>query len=84
MRERILKSAHLLKEKRTTVRDIATYVGCSKSTVHKDLSERLKNIDYALYEEIQKIFEINKSEKHLRGGESTRKKYESIHNLKDT
>lgn len=73
--ERVLQSAKLLIFERSNVRRVARRIGCSKSTVHKDLSERLKDIDYDLYVEVQKIFEINKQEKHLRGGNSTKIKY---------
>lgn len=73
--ERVLQSAKLLIFERSNVRRVAKRIGCSKSTVHKDLSERLKDIDYDLYVEVQKIFEINKQEKHLRGGNSTKIKY---------
>lgn len=73
--ERVLQCAKLLILENSNVRRVARRIGCSKSTVHKDLSERLKNIDYNLYVEVQKIFEINKQEKHLRGGNSTKIKY---------
>ncbi len=59
-----------------TVRETAEQFGISKSTVHFDVSKRLKRIDYALYEEAQKVLSQNFSERHLRGGESTRLKYE--------
>lgn len=58
-----------------TVRQTACVYGISKSTVHNDVSCRLKNIDFLLYEKVQKILEKNFEEKHIRGGESTRKKY---------
>lgn len=73
--ERVLQAAKLLILEKSNVRIVAKRIGCSKSTVHKDLSERLKDIDYNLYVEVQKIFEVNKQEKHLRGGESTKKKF---------
>ncbi|MBQ8292602.1 MAG: sporulation transcriptional regulator SpoIIID [Bacilli bacterium] len=73
--ERVLQAAKLLILENSNVRHVARRIGCSKSTVHKDLSERLKDIDYKLYLEVQKIFEINKQEKHLRGGNSTKNKY---------
>lgn len=80
--ERVLQCAKLLILEKSNVRKVARRIGCSKSTVHKDLSERLKDIDYNLYLEVQKIFEINKQEKHLRGGNSTKIKYqqEAINN----
>ncbi len=73
--ERVLQCAKLLILENSNVRRVARRIGCSKSTVHKDLSERLREIDYNLYIEVQKIFEINKQEKHLRGGNSTKIKY---------
>ena len=59
----------------STVRSTAYYYGVSKSTVHKDLSHKLRYINPGLYEEVKKILELNKSERHLRGGEATRQKY---------
>ncbi len=58
-----------------TVRGTASYFGISKSTVHKDLTQKLKYINPALCVMVKKILEKNKSERHLRGGEATRKKY---------
>lgn len=58
-----------------TVRQTACVYGISKSTVHNDVSCRLKNVDFLLYERVKKILEKNFEEKHIRGGESTRKKY---------
>ena len=59
-----------------TVRDAAAKFQISKSTVHKDVTTVLKNINRGLYEEVSAILQKNKSERHLRGGEATRKKYE--------
>ena len=59
-----------------TVRDAAAKFQISKSTVHKDVTAVLKNINRGLYEEVSSILQKNKSERHLRGGEATRKKYE--------
>lgn len=58
-----------------TVRSAAGYFGISKSTVHKDLSYKLKYINPRLYSNVKEILEINKSERHIRGGEATRQKY---------
>ena len=58
-----------------TVRAAASHFGISKSTVHKDLSHKLKWINPPLYEEVKQVLNRNKSERHLRGGEATRKKY---------
>ena len=62
-------------ENRTTVRDAARHFGVSKSTVHKDLSERLARCDRGLYLQVRRIMEINKAERHIRGGLATRNKY---------
>jgi len=58
-----------------TVRACALRYGISKSTVHKDLSQKLKYINARMYHEVKEILEKNKSERHIRGGEATRKKY---------
>ena len=58
-----------------TVRTCADALGASKSTVHKDVTERLMSIDWELYLKVKEVLEKNLSERHLRGGESTRKKY---------
>ena len=58
-----------------TVRQAARHYGISKSTVHKDLSERLRSIDRRLYCQARAVLERNKAERHLRGGEATKKKY---------
>ena len=58
-----------------TVRDAAQKFGISKSTVHKDVTEELRRIDRPLYERVYEILQKNKEERHLRGGEATRKKY---------
>jgi len=58
-----------------TVRQTAAYFGISKSTVHKDLSMKLKYINKSLYLQVKEILEHNKSERHIRGGEATKRKY---------
>lgn len=73
--ERVLSAAHLLIDENSTIRDIAKKMGFSKSTIHIDLSIRLKEINNELYQKIKKIFKINQNEKHLRGGLSTKLKY---------
>ena len=74
-RERCEVLAEYVIDTGATVRTAANYFGVSKSTVHKDLTLRLKYTNPALYREVKEILEINKSERHLRGGEATRKKY---------
>ena len=74
-RERCEELALYLIEYQTTVRSAAERFGISKSTVHKDVSEKLPQINPALACNVQLLFEKNKSERHLRGGEATRQKY---------
>ncbi len=73
--ERARELAAYIIERQCTVRAAAAKFGVSKSTVHKDLTERLRTCDRALFEQVQKILEINKAERHLRGGEATRRKF---------
>lgn len=65
-----------------TVRAAAKVFKISKSTVHKDVSKRLKDIDAALYKRVDKILQQNKSERHIRGGEATKNKYLSLSRTK--
>lgn len=65
---------HILRT-RATVRDTAKVFGVSKSTVHKDVTERLPRVNAQLADEVKKVLEINKAERHLRGGEATRQKF---------
>ena len=74
-RERSEMLAEYVIETGATVRATAAHFGVSKSTVHKDLTYKLRHINPSLYHKVKKILEINKSERHLRGGEATRKKY---------
>ena len=74
-KERSESLGEYLVEHRTTVRAVAAQYLISKSTVHKDITERLKRINPDLYAQVKDILEENKSERHLRGGEATRKKY---------
>ena len=80
-RERSEVFAEYVIDNDATVRSTAKYFGMSKSTVHKDLAYKLKFINSGLYNEVRKILELNKSERHLRGGEATRKKYLNIKNI---
>ncbi|MGN1086502.1 MAG: sporulation transcriptional regulator SpoIIID [Porcipelethomonas sp.] len=65
-------------ENKSTVRAAAKQFGISKSTVHKDVSERLPKIQPQLYPEVKKILDQNKQERHIRGGLATKKKYEEL------
>ena len=62
-------------ETQSTVRAAAKKFGVSKSTVHKDLSERLEHCNRALYEQVKEVLALNKAERHIRGGMATRRKY---------
>ncbi|MBR3293164.1 MAG: sporulation transcriptional regulator SpoIIID [Oscillospiraceae bacterium] len=62
-------------EHKATVRAAAAKFGVSKSTVHKDLTERLPTVNRALYHEVRRLLDLNKAERHIRGGLATRKKY---------
>ena len=62
-------------ENKATVRSTAAKFNISKSTVHKDVSERLKNINPRLYRDVKEVLEVNKNERHIRGGMATRRKY---------
>lgn len=75
MEERAQELALYIIENKTTVRSAASRFGISKSTVHKDLSERLPAINRALYRQVKEILNENKAERHIRGGIATRKKY---------
>ena len=80
--KRCIKFAKYIINNTTTVRATAKKFGISKSTVHKDVSVRLKKLDFELYEKVHKILEINKKERHIRGGIATRKKYKGKWNFK--
>ena len=73
--ERACELARWIVENNATVRAAAKRFGISNSTVHKDLSERLRQIDRLLYEKVRLVLEQNKAERHLRGGDATRRKY---------
>ncbi len=75
IKERIREEAEYVIETGATVRQTAKVFLSSKSTVHKDVTERLLLIDVSLYERVKKVLEKNMAERHLRGGEATRIKY---------
>ena len=78
MEERAAALALYLIENRTTVRAAAKKFGISKSTVHKDLSERLPVYNRTLYLQVKEILKENKAQRHIRGGLATRRKYKGI------
>ncbi|MBQ7949106.1 MAG: sporulation transcriptional regulator SpoIIID [Clostridia bacterium] len=75
--ERAIKCAEYIVATGCTVRACSAHFSISKSTVHKDVSERLKHIDFELYEKTRQVLELNLSERHIRGGIATREKYVS-------
>jgi len=76
--ERVLELAHYIIETGATVRSTAAKFRISKSTVHKDITERLQEINASLAAEVKEVLENNKAERHIRGGLATREKY--LHN----
>jgi len=77
-KERCTMLASYIIENKATVRATASRFGISKSTVHKDVTQTLKRINKNMYYEVKKVLDVNKSERHLRGGEATRKKYSHL------
>lgn len=73
--ERACEVAVYMIETGATVRAAAQHFGISKSTIHKDLSQRLPQYNHILYEQVRQILDTNKRERHIRGGMATRKKY---------
>lgn len=80
--ERAVELAHYIINSKDTVRGAASKFGISKSTVHKDLSERLLKINPILAKEVRKILDKNKAERHIRGGMATKLKYSHLRNGK--
>ena len=76
--ERAIILAQYVLEHNATVRSAAKKFGVSKSTVHKDVTERLFYLEPALWRRVQKVLKVNLSERHLRGGRATRLKYENM------
>lgn len=73
--ERAINIANYIIENNATVRQTARQFGISKSTVHKDVTDRLTQINPTLASEARKVLDVNKSERHIRGGLATREKY---------
>lgn len=76
--KRVCDLAAYIVDNQTTVRAAAGKFGVSKSTVHKDLTERLPRINPGLYRRVRALLDINKAERHIRGGLATKKKYEKV------
>lgn len=76
IQKRVMDLGTFIIDRRATVRQAARRFGVSKSTVHKDVTERLYDLNRNLARGVKRILETNKAERHLRGGEATRKKYQ--------
>ena len=73
--ERVLMTAQYIIDNNATVRQAAKKFGISKSTVHKDCAERLSQVNPNLANEVRKVLDVNKAERHIRGGLATKEKY---------
>lgn len=83
IKERIIEEGRYMVEHNATVRQTAKVFRISKSSVHKDVSERLKKVDKTLYKNVQKVLSVNLAERHIRGGLATKNKYLKIKNGKE-
>lgn len=75
IRRRVVEISHYIVTTKATVRQAAGIFGVSKSTVHKDVTERLPRVNKDLARQVKRVLEQNKAERHIRGGEATRRKY---------
>ena len=80
--ERAMELANYIIENKTTVRETAKVFNISKSTVHKDVSERLQVLNPLVYQQVKEVLELNKQERHIRGGLATRTKYMNLRAVK--
>ena len=80
-KERCVILASYLVENNSTVRGVAAHFGISKSTVHKDITQTLKRVNKPLYYQVKQVLGINKQERHIRGGEATRRKYQNLNHI---
>jgi len=78
IQRRVLDISSYILETGATVRQAAAVFQVSKSTVHKDMTERLPSLDKKLAGKVKEVLDFNKSERHIRGGEATRKKYKEM------
>ncbi len=75
--ERACRLGEYIVENKATVRAAAKQFGVSKSTVHKDVTERLRHVNSGLYLLVKQVLDVNKANRHIRGGEATKRKYAS-------
>lgn len=84
MKQNVERRAEILgeyiRDEKATVRDCAGHFGISKSTVHKDVTQRLIRLNPTLYKGVREVLDTNKEERHIRGGEATKQKYLSLKN----
>ena len=76
--DRATSIANYIVKSKATVRKAAQKFSVSKSTVHKDVSERLKKLDPKLYENVKNVLNLNKSQRHIRGGDATKRKFKQM------
>ncbi len=76
---RAVELGQYIVKNKATVRAAAKYFSISKSTVHMDVTERLNNIDPILYSKVREVLDINKAQRHIRGGLATKEKYKNSH-----
>ena len=76
--ERVLEVAQYIIDSKATIRKTAKVFGVSKSTIHKDIIERLPKVNPSIAEEAQRVIDVNKIERHIRGGNATKLKYSII------
>ncbi|MDU4960905.1 MAG: sporulation transcriptional regulator SpoIIID [Sporomusaceae bacterium] len=84
IRKRVLDIARHILDSKHTVRQAACVFGVSKSTVHKDMIERLPSINENMAHQVKRVLDLNKAERHIRGGEATRKKYKHDRESEET
>lgn len=77
---RAVELAQYIVDKKATVREAAKIFDVSKSTVHIDVTVRLKSIDSILYQKVREVLEVNKAQRHIRGGQATKEKYKIMNN----
>lgn len=81
--ERAIQIANYIIDNNATVRQTAKAFGISKSTVHKDVTERLMQINSTLAKDARRVLDVNKQERHIRGGMATKEKYRHMHHEED-
>lgn len=81
--ERAVELAQYIIDNNATVRSAAQRFHISKSTVHKDVTERLKKLDSRLYCRVKEVLDVNKQERHIRGGQATKQKYLELHEVQN-